>query len=190
MKYAYWTLLYVLLLVIAKRNNAGLAYWELLFIPLFIIGVVFRILSPIAVIFVKREAYTTTVKRLGRQVFTLQRDRLVWWLTWFDTDDNATDEYWYGMYPLTKYFTQEQYDNSKVLRWFFRACWLQRNSAYTFNRKFFGLAKDSPLAWQYKAQKPLWFGYYNDINIGFKTHRNIDRLMYAGRVLGLRKYKN
>ncbi len=166
------------------------AYWALLFIPMFLIGVIFRVLSPFACLFVVQVPYTTTVKRYNRQVLTLPRYRLVWWLTWFDTDDNATDEYWYGLYPITKYFTAEQYRKSKFVRWLMRVLWLQRNSAYTFNRKFFGLSKDSTLAWQYKAQKPLWFGYYNDINIGFKSHRGIDKLMYAGRVLGLRKYKN
>lgn len=90
-----------------------------------------------------------------------------------------------GAISTTK--TQQYYDTHRVYRWYCRMMWLQRNSMYTFNRKFFGLAKDSKLAWQYKADWPLWFGYYNSVNIGFKAHKGIDRLMYAGRIIGLRK---
>lgn len=163
-------------------------YWALLFIPLFIVGIVGRILSPIVVCFVKRELYTTTVKRLGKQVVSLQRDLLVWWLTWFDTDDNATDEYWYGLYDATSTWTQADYDNSRLIRWYCRMMWLQRNSMYTLNRKVFGLRPDSKLAWQYKKNVPLLFGYYNSINIGWKSHDGIEKLLYAGRIIGLRKY--
>ena len=117
------------------------------------------------------------------------RDSLVWWLAWFDTDDNATDEYWYGLYPFSQYFTQEQYDKSKVLRWFMRVCWLQRNSAYTFKRKYFGLDKDSQYAWQITKKIPIGFGYCNDVNIGYKAHKGFNRLMYAGRIIGIKKIK-
>lgn len=163
--------------------------WFLLFPVLFAISLIARVLSPIACMFIVTEPRIDVVKRLGKKKVILMRDSLVCWLTWFDTDDNATDEYWYGLYPLTKYFTQEQYDNSAILRWFMRVLWLQRNSAYTFNRKFFGISKDSKWAWQYKAQHPLAFGYYNDINIGYKSHKGFDRLMFAGRVIGIRKGK-
>jgi hypothetical protein len=75
-----------------------------------------------------------------------------------------------------------------VIRWLMRVLWLQRNSAYgLFNTKWLTLAKDSKFAWQYKAQKPLWFGYYNDVNIGWKSHKGFDSLMYAGRIVGMRK---
>ena len=163
--------------------------WALLWPVLIISGMVGRLLSPIAVCFVKREAYTTTVKRLNRQVTTLQRDRLVWWLTWFDTDDNATDEYWYGVYNWTSKFTQEHYDNSAILRYICRVCWLNRNAAYTFKRKVFGIRKDSWLNWQFKKDIPLIFGYYNSVNIGWKSHKGIDKLLYAGRIVGIKKYE-
>lgn len=162
-------------------------YWALLWPLLFVVGWIFRIFAPVACMFIVRAPRTDTVKRLNKQILTLQRDSLVQRLTWLDTHDNATDEYWYGMYPLSLKFTQQQYDNSALLRWFFRVCWLWRNSAYTFNRKFFGIAKNSPLAWQYKAQKPMFFGWHNDINIGWKSHKGFDGLMFAGRILGLRK---
>lgn len=164
-------------------------WWALLWIPLFLIGIAGRILSPIAVCFVTRQTYTTSVKRLDNQIVTLQRDHLVWWLTWFDTDDNATDEYWYGVYDSASTWTQADYDNSKLIRWYCRMRWLQRNSMYTFNRKFFGLSPKSPLVWQYKEVKPIKFLWWtkNDINIGWKAHKGIDKLLYAGRIFGLRK---
>lgn len=164
-------------------------YWLALLPFSFVIGIIGRLLSPIVCLFIKREPVLDTVKRLGKQRAKLDRDRLVWWLTWFDTDDNCTDEYWYGWYDEASTKTQAYYDTHRVYRWYCRIMWLNRNSMYTFNRKFFGLPKDSPLAWQYKADIPLWFGYYNSVNIGFKSHKGIDRLMLAGRFLGLRKQK-
>lgn len=164
-------------------------YWALLWPLMFAIGVIGRILSPIACLFIVTKLRNDVVKRLGKQTVTLPRDSLVWWLTWFDTDDNATDEYWYGMYDNTVNHTQEYYATHAIYRWYCRVRWLNRNSMYTFNRKFFGLKKTSPLAWQYKVDIPLWFSFYNSINIGFKAHKGFDKLMYAGRILGLRKMK-
>lgn len=163
--------------------------WALLWPLLFAIGLIARILSPIAVIFIVRSPRFYTVKRFQKRTLLIERDSLVWWLTWFDTDDNATDEYWYGMYDNTPNVTQDYYDTHAIYRWYCRVRWLNRNSMYTFNRKFFGIAKDSKLAWQYKKDVPVWFGYYNSINIGFKAHKGFDRLMYAGRILGIKKYK-
>lgn len=160
--------------------------WALLWPLLFLIGLMARILSPIAAMFIVRAPRLDTVKRRGKQMLLLERDSLVWWLTWFDTDDNATDEWWYGIYGKPNW-TQADYDASKIKRWYCRMLWLQRNSAYTFNRKFFGIAKDNPLAWQYKADVPLCFGYYNAINIGYKAHKGFNKLMFAGRILGIRK---
>jgi hypothetical protein len=140
-------------------------------------------------LFVERKQRFDTVKRLGKKKVLLERDDLVWWLSWFGTDDNDVSEYWYGMYGDTATKTQEYYDTHATYRWWCRVRWLNRNSMYTFNRKFFGLPKDSKLAWQYKAIKPLPFGYVNDINIGYKSHKGFDTLMLAGRVIGLRKNK-
>jgi hypothetical protein len=137
-----------------------------------------RILSPFACLFVRYEVRTDVVKRQNKQVVTMMREYLPHWLCWFETDDNAVDEYWYGVYPLTKYFTQEQYDNSWWIRYFMRVCWLQRNSGYTFKRKVFGMAKDDPRAWQYE-NKTI------GMNIGYKAHKGFDRLMYAGRLFKL-----
>lgn len=166
------------------------ARWFVKFILMFVIShIIGRVLSPFACMFIKREPRLDTVKRLGKKKVLIDRDSLVWWLTWFDTDDNATDEYWYGGYDQKSTKTQEYYDTHAIYRWYCRVMWLNRNSMYTFNRKFFGLPKDSKLAWQYKAIKPLAFGYVNDINIGYKSHKGFDRLMLAGRIIGLRKNK-
>jgi hypothetical protein len=153
-------------------------YWALLFIPqipLFFIG---RILSPFACFFIVRKPRTDIVKRLGKKVARLDRDDLVDWIAWFRTDDNASDEWHYGMYSK-KYVTQDYYDTHAIYRWYCRMMWYQRNNLYTFNRKFFGLPKDSPLAWQYKGNS---FIKSRTINIGFKAHKGIDRLMFAGRI--------
>lgn len=162
-------------------------YWVILFPLTIVIGILGRLLAPLVCLFIARESVLDTVKRLGKRRVLLNRDRLVWWLTWFDTDDNCTDEYWYGWYDQESTKTQEYYGTHRVYRWWMRVNWLNRNSMYTFNRKFFGLPVGSPLAWQYKADMPLGFGYYNSINIGFKSHDGFDRLMLAGRILGIRK---
>lgn len=155
--------------------------WAILWLPMLLIGIVFRIFSPIACLFVVRQPYTTTVKRYGKKTLTLQRDRLVWWLNWFDTMDNATDEYFYGMYDYAENVTQAEYDNSKWLQYKFRVLWLQRNSAYGLrNTKLFTLPKDSKWAWQYKGGSII---KGRTINIGWKAHKGFDRLMYAGRII-------
>lgn len=167
--------------------------WFIRFLLMFFFcHIIGRFLSPFACMWIKRRPRTDVVKRLDKKIVTLNRDYLVGWLTWFDTDDNATDEYWYGWYDEGWAKTQESqdyYDAHKIFRWWCRVKWLQRNSCYTFNRKFFGLPKDSKWAWQYKADIPLLFGYYNSVNIGYKAHKNFDTLMLAGRIFGLRKKK-
>jgi hypothetical protein len=159
-KYAYWALLFALT-------------WILL-LPL-----VGRLLSPFACLFIVRFPAITRVKRYNKELTRLNRDNLVWWLSWFATDDNNVDEYFYGMYGNTPKVTQEYYDTHAVYRWWCRVLWLQRNNLYTFNRKFFGLNKDSKLAWQYKGAS---FIKGRTINIGFKAHKGISRLMFAGRI--------
>lgn len=185
---SYILIAYVAGIIAARLLRLKVLYW-LLLLPLSLaVGIIGRLFAPVVCLFVVRAPVLDTVKRLGKQTWMLQRDRLVWWLTWFDTDDNCTDEFWYGWYDQTSNKTQHYYDTHKVYRWYCRVMWLNRNSMYTFNRKFFGIRKDSKLAWQCKADIPLILGYYNSVNIGFKAHRGIDRLMFAGRIIGIRKY--
>lgn len=164
-------------------------YWLMLWPFAFMVGLLGRILAPIVCMFIERKPRTDVVKRLGKRTVTLPRDSLVWWLTWFDTDDNATDEYWYGFYDENTTKTQEYYDTHRIYRWYCRVRWLNRNSMYTFNRKFFGLPVGHKYAWQYKKNLPLLFKYYNSVNIGFKSHKGFNRLMLAGRIIGIRKKK-
>lgn len=185
-----------------------LVYFPLMFV-LFFVG---RLLSPFACFFITHVQFTDRVKLYGKVETTMQRERLVWWLSWFDTHDNATDEYFYGMYDdwilkLLK-VTEAKYKSSKVIRYYCRVMWLQRNNLYTFNNKFFSKPLEADLgvielgdednqnwirltlrenSFQYEAHIPLWFGYWNSINIGWKKHKNQTRMIYAGRVLGIKK---
>lgn len=162
-------------------------YWLVLLIPMFLVALVFRLLAPIACLFIHREPYQRTVKRLNRESVLLPRDRLVWWLSWFDTFDNPTDEYWYGAYGDTATKPDSWYHGSAFHRWLCRVHWLWRNSAYGFNYSVVGIAKDSSMAFHYQTEHWLPFGYYNNMNIGWKPHPGFDKLMYAGRVVGLKK---
>lgn len=162
--------------------------WALLWPVLFFVGIFGRICSPIVCCFIVTKPRLDVVKRLAKIRITLNRDYLVWWLCWFDTDDNATDEYWYGLYDKNSTKTQKYYDTHKIFRWWCRVRWLNRNSMYTFNRKFFGLEKSSKWAWQITKKIPIGFGYYNSINIGYKAHKGFEKLMYAGGIIRLKKY--
>ena len=80
------------------KEQIKFAYWALLFPLSILTGLVGRILSPIVCCFVYRSWIHDTVKRHNKQKITLHRDKIIPALTWFDTDDNCTDGYWYGMY--------------------------------------------------------------------------------------------
>jgi hypothetical protein len=134
--------------------------------------------------------HTDTVKRLGKQVVTLEREDLIPCLWWANTMDNDCSEWWYGKYNEESLFkfahnwTQQDYDNSKLIRYFCRVMWLQRNSMYGFNYRYISVAKDSPLAWHYKGNVPIGFGYQMHINVGWKAFGGFDKLMFAGRPVG------
>lgn len=186
--------------------------WLITFPVMFVLFFVGRALSPFACLFITHVLFTDKVKRFGKLEVTMPRERLVWWLRWFDTHDNASDEYWYGMYDdwilnLLK-VNQEMYDNSKVIRYYCRVMWLQRNNLYTFNEKFFSKPLEDDLgviefgdedtpswtrltmrkdSFQYEAHRSLWFGYWSSINIGWKKHKGQPRMIYAGRIFGLKK---
>lgn len=164
--------------------------------------------------FVVRTMKTDTVKRLGKITATIPRDNLIPLFWGFNTHDNNTDEWWYGVYNTSSFWfaknwTQEQYDASKYIRWFCRVMWLWRNSAYGFNYAWFSKPKEEVIkqyvygkediglwydfrtyknSFQLEAHIPLGFGYYNSINIGWKEHKGKDRKLFAGRILGIRKY--
>ena len=166
------------------------ALWALYFIPALAVEIVCWILNPIAVlpIFVVKKTVTDKSKRLGG-VVTIEREFLKGWLNLFSTHDNPVCEGWHGLYdiPFLANTTQADYDRSALIRYWCRLWWLSRNTAYGWHYLLFSLPLND--GWQYKAQKPLILGYYNDINIGWKSHKSKPRKLYANRIIGLRKNK-
>jgi hypothetical protein len=190
--------------------------WLLIFIPALFIELACYVLAPIAALFVTRDLRYDTVKRFNKARVVLERDNLVRWLIWFQTHDNAVDEWWYGMYNVDHWFkfarewTQADYDNSAFIRYYCRLMWLWRNCAYGFLYALFSRPKENIGKYNYKGNEskgfwwelktfvysfqleahiPLGFGRrYWSINIGWKAHKLTDRLLYANRIIGFRKY--
>lgn len=189
--------------------------WLLLFFPNLLANVVCWIGTPVIALFVTYELHKTTVKRFYHAEREFYREFLIRPLRWFQSVDNACDEWWYGCYnfdspiPYLRNATQAQYLASPFLRYVCRCLWLWRNAAGGVAYYPFGVVRDDPISttihgvknsgslwyriirrpssWQLSAQIPLGFGLFNDINIGWKPFNNMPRLAYAGRVLGLRK---
>ena len=128
-----------------------------------------------------------------------------WWYGMYNTN------FW--LKPVREW-TQSDYDTSWLIRYFCRVAWLWRNTGYGFSHyvlginasednatilshQWFGLTQKRwysknrgiCLAWQVKGFIWLTKTYYIDINIGWKSHRNFKRLMYAGRIFALRRFK-
>lgn len=194
-------------------NKTQVRTWKTILPFSLLLGWGARIISPFLCMFITRTVESDTVKRLGKKIVSLPRDNLWDIFSGFNTHDNNTDEWWYGMYNVDSKFafirnwTQEDYDNSKVIRWWSRVMWLQRNSAYGYNYAWFskpyeetvnvieigeedkpGWSKTTirPSSWQYQAVVQFPFGKVNSINIGWKAHKGKPKLLFAGRILGLR----
>ena len=165
------------------------ALWASYFIPALAVELFCWVTNPIACLFVRKEPRHDIVKRLGKQYATFDREYIWGIFSLWATHDNAVDEGWWGLYdiPFLANTTQADYDNSELVRYWCRLWWLSRNTAYGWHYLLFSLPLDD--GWQYKAQKPLLFGYYNDINIGWKSHKSKPRKLYANRIIGLRKNK-
>lgn len=171
------------------------------------------ILAPLVACFITKAERTDRVKQLGNGQVTMMREYLIQPLYWFQTHDNAVDEYWWGTFYKTSFIpwvrnaTQQEYDSSKTLRWMCRVLWLWRNCAYGFSYNLFGRDVLEPEvvtevgnvdkgywkrfhkrsnSWQLKAHYPIGFGVQIDINIGWKIHKGFQRAMYADRILSLR----
>lgn len=190
--------------------------WLIIFPFQFVVThVLLRALSVPAVFFAKKVKYTTTVKLYDKQVVTLMRFRLPWWLSYLDTPDNATDEYLFGVYFLDSIFafarnlTLDKFENSRKLQLFCMMAWLQRNCGYGFAELCLGFNRENPIkvvekgkedsgkwfkltirpsSFQLEAQFPLFFGKYNSMNIGWKEHKGSEIVAYAGRPIGLKSY--
>lgn len=187
--------------------------WLLYFLPNLLIKIACMILAPVVACFITHAERTDRVKQLGNKQITLLREYLITPLYWFQTHDNAVDEYWWGTYyktsmiPYVRNATQAQYDSSAFLRWLCRVLWLWRNCAYGFSYNLFGRDLIGPEqikitgnedkgfwykyitrsnSWQLKAHIPLCFNIRIDINIGWKVHAGFPRAMYADRLIAFR----
>lgn len=165
----------------------------LLYFPLQILVEIFcRLTTPIVCLFVRKEYRVDRVKILNNLEVGFDREYLIKPFYYWQTFDNAVDEYFWGgfskysIFPFIRNCTEEQYKNSWFIRYVYRVLWLQRNSAYGFAQYVFGRNPEDGY-FQIKKDIPLFAGYTNSINIGWKSHRGFHRLMYAGRILGLRK---
>jgi len=190
------------------------AIWLLYFIPAILIELVCYVSAPIVALFIRTELRYDVVKRLNKKMVTMPRDYLIKPLMYFQTHDNAVDEWWYGMYNVGHWFkfardwTQSDYDTKSWVRYYCRVMWLWRNSAYGFHYALFSRPKELPLSvheygiedvnfwyklqlfkssFQFELQLPLGKRYLS-INIGWKAHKFTERLLYANRIISFRAY--
>lgn len=171
-------------------------------------------LAPFVALFVVQELKTDRVKRFSGIKFSLMRTNLIKPFRWFQTHDNNCDEWWYGAYNKNHFFKfariwiQHDYDNSAFVRWYCRVCWLIRNPAYGFHYALLSKPREDDKGWvidstegkkwqrmtlrpssfQYQAHMPLGKYLYIDINIGYKKHKLMPKLMYANRFFSIKTY--
>lgn len=189
----------------------NLLIWLAFFIPAILIELVCYVLNPIVCLFVRKEPRTDRVKRIDNKEHTLDREYLIKPLMWFQTHDNALDEYWYGLFTKDSIFsairnaTQADYDSKWWLRYICRVLWLSRNTAYGFHYNLFSRPNEEDLkvytkgtkkktfwyelairksSWQLEANIPVGFNKYMSINIGWKAHKGFPKMMYANRIIG------
>lgn len=192
----------------------NLILWLLYFIPAIAIEFLCYFLAPLVACFIRKDLRHDVVKRLNKRFATLPRDYLIKPLYWFQTHDNAVDEWWYGMYNTDHWFafarawTQEDYDRSSLIRYYCRVMWLWRNCAYGFHYALFSRQKEVlgqvytagiegrgfwyqlnfyPKSFQLQCHVPLGARYLS-INIGWKPHKYTKRLLYANRIIGFKRY--
>ena len=184
--------------------------WALMFIPEFLVKVMCVFLAPVVALFITSRERTDRVKRLGNEQVTMQRAYLTKSLYWFQTHDNAVDEWWWGCFnesSVLRYLreaTQEQYNTSAFLRYACRVMWLWRNCAYGFSYNLFSKPLDETLSvieqgvkggkwscftqrkssWQFKANYPIRDWFKLSVNIGWKEHKGFPKVMYADRPIG------
>ena len=194
----------------------NLVIWIACFIPALFVELICYASNWFVAFFTRREPRTDVVKRLGKVTTTLDRDYLRDPFYLWQTHDNAVDEWWYGLYNPDHFFkfaqewTQEDYDNSWWIRYYCRVMWLYRNNAYGWLYKLFSRPKETnpkvytygqedisfwyelkvyPKSFQLEVQIPLKvIPRYITINIGWKAHKQTERLLYANRIIGVRKY--
>lgn len=116
-------------------------------------------------------------------VRTNGRDDLIPLFYLWQTYDAHVDEFYFGHYA-DGMISKPAYDNSRVWRYWYRLRWLSRNTGYGWSYLLFSIPKGEGFQW--KGQTRSVFGFYNDYNIGWKSHSGFDKLDFAGRILGLR----
>lgn len=190
--------------------------WVLYFAPAILVELACALTNWFVAFFITSEVRTDVVKRLDKHTVTLMRDYLVPPFYLWQTHDNAVDEWWYGLYNVDHFkfaqnWTQSDYTNSRWIRYYCRVCWLYRNIAYGWHYKLFSRPKESnptireygtegigfwyklqsyPSSFQLEVHIPLG-SRYSTVNIGWKPHKGVDRLLYANRIpfVSFRKYK-
>jgi len=177
------------------------------------IKLVSLILAPVGALFITSRERTDRVKQIDNQKHTMMRDYLVKWLYYFQTHDNAVDEYWYGAFnrdSIISYFrdaTQAKYDSSRFFRYACRVMWLWRNSGYGFLYNWFSKPSEPaisvkvegdekvgnwreytirPSSFQLKKNIATPWNWYISINIGWRQHSGFPKLTYADRFIGTR----
>lgn len=195
--------------------TVSLAIWLLYFIPALAIELMCYMLAPVVAFFATSKVRMDYVKRLGRDA-NLIRDYIIAPLYWFQTHDNAVDEWWYGVYNTDHWFkfardwTQADYDSKAWIRYYCRLMWLWRNCGYGFLYALFSRPKESDpktythgsegdgfwyllnifnSSFQLECHVPLFGVRYLSINIGWKAHKLTERLLYANRIIGFRKFR-
>ena len=187
--------------------------WVIYFIPALAVEIMCYLLNPIVALFTTSEPRLDRVKRApwNNKTYTLERDYLLKPFRWFQTHDNAVDEWWYGAFNTESFFkflreaTQEDYDNSWWIRYCCRLMWMYRNNAYGFlynlfsrpfeervdfkeygiedSGKLWYLLQIYPSSWKLEIQIPIWkLNRYMSVNCGWKAHKGFPRVMYANRI--------
>ena len=178
--------------------------WLLTYLISVLSTIVAYLLSPLLAMCVYKELRTDVVKRFDKQIKTFDRYYLWSVFNWFQTHDNACDEYFWGVYGDSDKVTIAEYDDSILLRYWYRIAWLTRNPAYGFGHTVLGFARDDSTiqtdstwgnfkirvwtnangkqAFNVKGQFFISEEYYFDINIGWKPHKTFSRLMQADRL--------
>ena len=191
-----------------------IALWIAMLIPSILVEVFCYILTPVIALFTTTEERTDRVKRMGNVQVTMPRTYLQKWCRWFQTHDNAVDEYWYGVFTEDSSFkamreaTQAQYDSSAFLRYICRVFWMWRNCGYGFLYNWFGRPLGDVLSttqvgdksaglyrkltkrvgtFQFECKTPLNTVRYISINIGWKAHKGFPVAMYANRFISLHR---
>lgn len=188
--------------------------WLLLFIPSLLIEIFCYLTVPFVCLFIRNETRTDRVKRLENKQVTMMREYLIKPFEYWSTHDNATDEYWWGMFNVDSSFkwmrelTQSDYTNSWFIRYVCRVFWLYRNVAYGFLYAWFSVPVEPVLntyelgiekqgfwlklelfanSFKLEMQIPLGKRYFS-MNIGHKAHKGIPRKLYANRIISFRRY--